>query len=72
MKETAVEWFAEKVGHNSLISLVEYNELFEQAKEMEKKQIVDARINGDVNGACIFKIARREAEQYYNKTFKSE
>ena len=32
---TAVEWFAEKVGHNSLISLIEYNELFEQAKEIE-------------------------------------
>ena len=69
---TAVEWFAEKVGHNSLISLVEYNELFEQAKEMEKKQIIEARINGDVNGACIFKIAREKAEQYYNTTFKSE
>ena len=32
---TAVEWFAEKIGHNSLMSLVEYNDLFEQAKEIE-------------------------------------
>ena len=38
---TAVEWFAEKVGHNSLISLVEYNELFEQAKEMEEQGKVE-------------------------------
>ena len=45
---TAVEWFAEKIGHNSLISLVEYNELFEQAKEMEKEQIhasIDKQVN---------------------------
>ena len=38
MKQTAVEWFAEKIGHNSLMGLIEYNELFEQAKEMEKEQ----------------------------------
>ena len=39
MKQTAVEWFAEKIGHNSLMGLIEYNELFEQAKEMEKEQM---------------------------------
>jgi hypothetical protein len=38
MEQSAVEWFAEKVGHNSLISLVEYNELLEQAKEMDKEK----------------------------------
>jgi hypothetical protein len=38
MKKTAVEWFAEKIGHNSLMALTEYNEILEQAKEMEKEQ----------------------------------
>ena len=38
MKQTAVEWFAEKIGHNSLMALTEYNEILEQAKEMEKKE----------------------------------
>ena len=38
MKQTAVEWFAEKIGHNSLMALTEYNEILEQAKAMEKKQ----------------------------------
>ena len=39
MKQTAVEWFAEKIGHNSLMALTEYNEILEQAKAMEKEQM---------------------------------
>lgn len=39
MKQTAVEWFADKIGHNSLMALSEYNDIFEQAKEMEKEEM---------------------------------
>jgi hypothetical protein len=39
MKQTAVEWFEEQVGHNSLMGLKEWNEIFEKAKEMEKEQM---------------------------------
>jgi hypothetical protein len=39
MKQTAVEWFEDQVGHNSLMGLKEFNEIFEQAKEMEKEQM---------------------------------
>ena len=39
MEQTAVEWFAEKIGHNSLMALTEYNEILEQAKAMEKEQM---------------------------------
>jgi hypothetical protein len=46
--------------------------IIEQAKSMEKEQIIDARINGDMNGMCIAKLAKEKAEHYYNKTFKSE
>ena len=38
MKQTAVEWFADKIGHNSLMALTEYNEILEQAKAMETKE----------------------------------
>ena len=69
MKQTAVEWLEiqlfKKQGKFNKSDI-------EQAKAMEKEQIIKARINGDVNGACIFKIAREKAEQYYNETFKSE
>ena len=41
MKQTAVEWFAEKIGHNSLMALTEYNEILDQAKAMEKENQLD-------------------------------
>ena len=65
MKQTAVEWFAEKIGHNSLMGLIEYNELFEQAKEMEKEEIENAFNYGQFDLGM-------EADEYYNETFKSE
>lgn len=39
MKQTAVEWFEEQVGHNSLMGLKEWNEIFDQAKAMETEQM---------------------------------
>jgi hypothetical protein len=61
MKQTAVEWFEAQVGHNSLMGLKEFNEIFEKAKAMEKEQIIEAYCNGDDNIS---------AEQYYNETYK--
>ncbi len=60
MKQTAVEWFIEKVGHNSLMSLTDYNEILEQAKEMEKEQMESAYLAGE-----------SKDKQYYNETFKN-
>jgi len=58
MKQTAVEWLAEK-----LESITQ--DLFQQAKEMEKQQIIDA-YNENENYMCD----GTEGEQYYNETFK--
>jgi hypothetical protein len=44
MKQTAVEWFEDQVGHNSIMGLKEFNDIFEQAKEMEREQIIEAQI----------------------------
>jgi len=46
------------------IGLSKFDELFNQAKEMEKQQIIQA--------SCCGGDGESEAEQYYNKTFKSE
>ena len=71
MKQTAVEWFAEKIGHNSLMALTEYNEILEQAKEMEKEQIIDAYYQiGKDHQDMIFPI-EKNAEQYYTETYES-
>jgi len=54
MKQTAVEWFEDQVGHNSLMGLKEWDEIFEKAKEMEKKEKIDF--------AC--QVAEASAEKY--------
>ena len=41
MKQTAVEWFEEQVGHNSLMGLKEWNEIVDQAKALEEQRQLD-------------------------------
>lgn len=59
--KTAVEWLAEHLCNEPNF---DYWRAVEQAKEMEKKQIMDACKQ------CSY--SYEEAEQYYNETFKSE
>ena len=60
MKQTAVEWLEEQ------LSVVSRPDLFEQAKAMEKEQIIEAWMVIDNE------LQRIGAEKYYNETFKSE
>ncbi len=65
--KTAVEWLKDTLYPYFDKEDREYtNILFEQAKEMEKEQIKRAFIQGEYN------IYVKNAEQYYNETFKSE
>jgi hypothetical protein len=41
-------------------------DIFEQAKEMEKKQIMNSWVRGVISENNV------TAEQYYNKTFKKD
>ena len=47
---------------------VKFDKLFEQAKEMEKQQIVTAHYQGYRNDIGTTEVS----EQYYNETFKSK
>jgi HEPN domain-containing protein len=58
MKQTAVEWLHELSKQRELDKFD-----WEQVKEMEKEQIIDAYIKGYSNMA---------PEQYYNETFKQD
>jgi hypothetical protein len=58
-KKTAVEWFIRELEKQG----VRYFRLSEKAKEMEKKQIIDAWIATDNE------LQRISAEQYYNETY---
>lgn len=71
-KQTAVKWLEKEfVKLESTIGVhgVMY-ELIEQAKEMEKQQIVDAWINGNHSEMRGGKFIKPIAEQYYNQTYK--
>jgi len=60
-KQSSVEWFAEKLKSQGLL-IGEPDNLVEQAKEMEKEQIVNAVDAWVTNGSL-------KGEQYYNETF---
>jgi len=64
-KQTAVEWLYETLWKQTDFSLP--NNILEQAKEMEKQQIIDAYASGYIDGVAQNKIT---AEQYYKETFK--
>jgi len=60
MRQTAVEWFAEQMITNGKLT----PELFEQAKEIEKQQIIDAYETSH--------ISMMTSKQYYNETFENK
>ncbi len=64
--KTAVEWLIEKM---SLEDVCKYSNELAEAKEMEKQQIKNAYYTG---GDDVEDNRDREAENYYNETFKSE
>jgi hypothetical protein len=79
MKQTAVEWLAEQIEcfgnkHELQMSWATLEELCEQAKEMEKEQIIKAFDEGQeyeyqyhINSAPKF-----YSETYYNETYKQD
>ena len=66
--QTAVEWLEEHLNKWSDGRLYLPPHLFEQAKQMEKEQIVQSIINC----AYEYKITYDEAEQYYNETYNTQ
>ena len=80
MKQTAVEWFIEKLP---LIQQEGLRDEIEQAKEMEKEQIINSHVTGIIEplimknykGLSVDQIKveiTKQAEEYYNETFKNE
>ena len=70
MKQTAVEWLIYQIYYTDVKIT---RKLLQQAKEMEKEQIIDfARHCLDKAKDLDILTAFMNAEQYYNETFKSE
>jgi len=64
MKQTAVEWLADKMltEHHSKI---EWDRIVDQAKAMEKEQIVNAYND------CEWTGDHEDGEQYYKETYEN-
>lgn len=64
MKQSAVEWLEQRIN---TMWTPNAKELFEQAKEMEKQNVIDAYVvaHGD-----LIEHSKPMAEQYYDKTIK--
>ena len=62
-QQTAVEWLVEQLP---LIQQEGLRYVIEEAKEMEKEQIIEAYKYGNLSDVYF------KPEQYYNETFKSE
>lgn len=65
MKQTAVEWLADKMLTESH-SKIEWDRIVEQAKEMEKEQIVNAYND------CEWTGDHEDGEKYYKETYESK
>ena len=63
MKKSAVEWLIEMFNITN-VKLSHHTLIIEQAKEMEKEQIIDAYETSH--------ISMMSAEQYYNETFNKK
>jgi disulfide oxidoreductase YuzD len=71
---TAVEWLEQQLGSkiadaNIRISAPKFYELINQAKEIEKQQIIDAFEQGDYTGRGFEDLT---SEEYYNINFESK
>jgi hypothetical protein len=78
MKQTAVEWLIGELMEKDLLLVFgkpsldnDAIKIIEQAKAMEKEQIIDARVDGDTWSTAIKEMRTEYAEQYYNETFNT-
>lgn len=67
-KQTAVDFLKEKLTY-VFVNDKSFNDLFEQAKEMEKEQIMNAVYD---SMGTNFDPNMGRAEQYYNETYESK
>ena len=72
MKETAVEWLVDNLHY---LHSSKWDDIVEQAKEIEKEQIKDSFLKGyvdDLHQPLPDDYYDYNAEQYYNETFNKK
>jgi hypothetical protein len=66
-KQTAVDWLVENIYY---LHSTKWNDIIEQAKAMEKEQILQALNDG--KAMIISPTSNKSLEQYYKETYKQE
>lgn len=74
MEQTAVKWLKkelEEYGSPAELNIdwSTFDELCKQAKAMEKKQIIEARVTAPILSSPDKSDYKEEAEQYYTETY---
>ena len=69
MKQSSIEWLEECLkSHLTNEQQMQFEGLFQQAKEMHKKEIIDAYNNG----VYLAMMPSKTSEQYYKNTYENE
>jgi len=66
-KQTAVDWLVENIYY---LHSTKWNDIIEQAKAMEKEQILQALNDG--KAMIISPTSNKSLEQYYKETYEQE
>ena len=69
MKQTAVEFLIDNLHY---LHSTKWDDIIEQAKEMERQQIMSAFTQGDIFGADYYDGVNITEENYYKQTFEDE
>lgn len=67
MKQTAVEWLVNELEEHHVFHDIKNTVAFQQAKAMEKEQIMQSLNDG--KGMVLNNIENKSLEQYYKETF---
>jgi hypothetical protein len=67
---TSIEWLKDWMSKNQYFIGNDLLEVFEQAKQMHKQEIIDAFSRGAAEG--LFGEGASNKEQYYQETFKKD
>lgn len=68
-KQTAVEWLVEQYDKSFILKVNNVmTSIIEQAKEMEREQIINAHLTGLIYSLDM--PASEQSVQYYNETYK--
>jgi len=68
-KQSAIEWYFKQMQSKEKFTQEEFDSIYKQAKEMEKQQIIDARVEAPLLNTESKYDYVIEPEQYYNQKF---